>query len=121
MLLNSLYTIRQLQESENQLLAEVELHPEHAIFQGHFPGQPVMPGVCMLEMITEITGFHLKRSLRISEAPLIKFLLMIDPRKNPLISLEINYRSDAGTEHVHGKIFFEERVFMKFQMVLLVF
>lgn len=118
MLLHDLYTIQSTTESENQVQAEVLLHAGHAIFKGHFPGQPVLPGVCMMEMITEIMGEHLKKSFRISSAPLIKFLLMIDPRKNPRIHIEIKYQILPGNTTVNGKIFSGAQTFMKFQMNL---
>ena len=93
MLLNNLYTIQSLSESDKQIQATIKLMADHAIFNGHFPGQPVLPGVCMMEMIAEIIGVYLQQSFRISGGPLIKFLRMIDPRMNPLIDLEIKYQS----------------------------
>ena len=118
MLLNDLYTIQSLAEGGNQIRATVELMAEHAIFRGHFPGQPVLPGVCMMEMIAEITGQYLEKSFRISSAPVIKFLSMIDPRKNPSITLEIKYQTNAENVSTTGRIYFESQTFMKFQMNL---
>jgi 3-hydroxyacyl-[acyl-carrier-protein] dehydratase len=118
LLLNDLYTIQLLNGSDNQVQAEVLLHAEHAIFKGHFPGHPVLPGVCMMEMITEIMGEQFKKLFRISSAPLIKFLLMIDPRKNPRIHFEIKYQNLSGTTTSNGKIFSGTQIFMKFQMNL---
>ena len=119
MLLNDLYTIQSLSETGNQILASVLLRPDHPIFLGHFPGQPVLPGVCMMEMITEITGEQLKNTFRISGSPLVKFLHMIDPEKNPVINLEIKYQQDKEHTATNGKIYFGSAVFMKFQFVLL--
>ena len=118
MLLNNLYTIQSLTENEKTILASTLLRPEHPIFQGHFPGQPVLPGVCMLEMITEITNNQLKQKFRITAAPLIKFLNMIDPGKDPLIQFEIKYEPAGENLIVSGKIHSSLRVFMKFQMNL---
>jgi hypothetical protein len=72
----------------------------------------------MMQMITEITGEFLKQPFRITGAPVIKFLRMIDPGRNPLIHLEIKYDSIPPKTVVNGKIFFETVVFMKFQMEL---
>ena len=119
MLLNDLYTIQSLTNEDNQIHASVLLRPDHPIFLGHFPGQPVLPGVCMMEMITEIAGQQLKNTFRISGAPLVKFLHMIDPEKNPLINLEIKYQQDKENTETNGKIYFGSAVFMKFQFVLL--
>ena len=119
MLLNDLYTIQSLAESESLIQATILLQAEHAIFKGHFPGQPVLPGVCMMEMITEITGVYLQQAFRIASAPLIKFLHMIDPGKNPLINVEIKYQSLDKNLITYGKIYFREAVFMKFQLTLI--
>ena len=118
MLLNNLYTIQLLTENEKGIQASALLRADHAIFKGHFPGQPVLPGVCMLEMITEIAGRHLNQRFRITEAPLIKFLNMIDPGKDPLIHFEIRYEPSAGRIPVAGRIYSGLRVFMKFQMTV---
>ena len=104
--------------SGNQIQAVVELKPDHAIFKGHFPGQPVLPGVCMMQIIAEIFGLYSKQSFRITSAPMIKFLHMIDPGKNPLIHLEIKFESNDSKTIVSGKIFFETEIFMKFHVNL---
>lgn len=119
MLLNDLYTIQSLTETQNGIQATVQLRADHAIFKGHFPGQPVLPGVCMMEMIAEITGKYLEKEFRIYGGPLIKFLHMIDPLHHPLISLEIKYQVTYINTVVHGKIYFGSDIFMKFQLILI--
>jgi 3-hydroxyacyl-[acyl-carrier-protein] dehydratase len=118
LLLNDLYTIQSLTETDNQIQATVKLKTDHAIFKGHFPGQPVLPGVCMMEMISEITGEYLHRSFSISGGPMIKFLHMIDPQKNPQVSLEIKYRYETEGLTTNGKIYSGSEIFMKFQLNL---
>ena len=119
MLLNNLYTIQSLSVSDNQIQAAINLQTDHAIFNGHFPGQPVLPGVCMMEMVTEVMGVHLNKSYRISGGPLIKFLRMIDPRIHPLIHLEIKYQISSLSISTNGRIFSGSEVFMKFQLTLI--
>jgi hypothetical protein len=72
----------------------------------------------MLEMITEITGENKKERFRISGAPMIKFLRMIDPGVNPEINLEIKCESIPWGIAVDGRIFYADLVFMKFRMNL---
>jgi 3-hydroxyacyl-[acyl-carrier-protein] dehydratase len=116
---NDLYIIQSLTETENQIQCSILLKAEHAIFKGHFPSQPVLPGVCMMEMITEIMEIQLSQSFRISSAPMIKFLLMIDPRKNPLIQLEIKYQHNPEITKTNGRIFSGLQIFMKFNLNLI--
>jgi 3-hydroxyacyl-[acyl-carrier-protein] dehydratase len=118
LLLNNLYTIQSLSESDYLIQVTVNLMADHAIFKGHFPGQPVLPGVCMMEMVAEITGDYLQKSFRISGSPMIKFLRMIDPQKNPMIHLEIKYQPIVESIITNGRIFFGSEIFMKFQLNL---
>lgn len=54
MLLENFYKIIHIKEREDGKQAiEIELNPGHVLYQGHFPGQPVVPGVCTLQIIKE--------------------------------------------------------------------
>jgi 3-hydroxyacyl-[acyl-carrier-protein] dehydratase len=119
LLLNDLYTIESQVITDGQLLVAVKLNREHSIFKGHFPGHPVLPGVCMMEIISEILGEFFNRSFRISHVPIIKFLHMIDPNKNPAINLELKYQVDFLNVSTSGRIFSGSENFMKFQLTLL--
>ncbi len=118
MLLNNLYTIEHMSESEKIIQTHVLLQAGHPIFKGHFPEHPVLPGVCMLEMITEIAGSLLQQHFRISSAPMIKYLHMIDPNVDPEIQVEIKYEQELKNIMAQGKIYSGARVFMKFHLVL---
>ena len=50
MLLENFYKIIHIKEREDgKQEIEIELNPGHVLYQGHFPGQPVVPGVCTLQ------------------------------------------------------------------------
>jgi 3-hydroxyacyl-[acyl-carrier-protein] dehydratase len=119
LLLHELYTIRSLTATEDFIQTSVALQPNHPIFHGHFPGQPVLPGVCMMEMIVEITGEHFKKKFRIKGGPLVKFLRMIDPEKTPIVNLEIKCHSVESALAVQGRIYVDMDIFMKFQLDLI--
>ncbi|HZK63010.1 MAG TPA: 3-hydroxyacyl-ACP dehydratase [Puia sp.] len=119
MLKNDLYTMEPYTEINSVLQVPVKINSGHAIFKGHFPGQPIFPGVCMLEMIQEIMEVHLDQKLRISRGPLIKFLSMIIPEKNPLLLVDIQYEKKDGKISASGKIHFESTIFMKYNLELI--
>ena len=54
MLLNDFFTISDKVTSETEIWAELFINANHKIFEGHFPIQPVVPGVCMMQMVKEI-------------------------------------------------------------------
>ncbi|MCJ8210563.1 hypothetical protein MUY27_12665 [Mucilaginibacter sp. RS28] len=91
MLKDSLYTVNALKHADQQIEAMLVLHPGHAIFKGHYPTQPVLPGACMLQMIKEVLEQALDRQLQLIKAGQIKFLNMIDPEKNAEVGMLIKY------------------------------
>ena len=51
MLLNDFFTINDKVSSATEIWAELFINADHKIFEGHFPNQPVVPGVCMMHML----------------------------------------------------------------------
>jgi len=69
--------------------AMVELDSTHGIFQGHFPGNPILPGVCQVEMVKEIAEEITGRKLLLSQANQVKYLSLINPLLSPVVELNI--------------------------------
>lgn len=61
----------------------VQFNADHAIYQAHFPGQPITPGVCLVQMATEILERHLGLRLRLSRLGSIRFRSPITPQVCP--------------------------------------
>jgi len=46
--------------------------PEHSpVFEGHFPGHPILPGVLMIETMAQTGGWLIMATLRFSRIPLL--------------------------------------------------
>jgi 3-hydroxyacyl-[acyl-carrier-protein] dehydratase len=96
MLIKSLYEVTSLEKSETGFRAEIRLNKDHDVFKGHFPGNPVMPGVCMIQIIHELTEESLSKSLFLTRSSNIKFMAIINPEKDPNILLEIDWTQEEG-------------------------
>jgi 3-hydroxyacyl-[acyl-carrier-protein] dehydratase len=46
-------------EPGHRILAELDLRPEEPFFAGHFPGNPLMPGVLITEALAQTSGLLL--------------------------------------------------------------
>ena len=76
---NSLYKVLHKETDATATTYSVELDSEHFIFKAHFPGQPIMPGVCIVQMVKELLEDCLGKSFRISRIKNVKFLSAISP------------------------------------------
>ena len=86
-MLNDFYTIDGLRQTEQTVECTVRFQPDHAIFGGHFPGQPVVPGVCTMAIIKALLEQALGRSLQLAEAGAVKFLQLLLPQHRPQAQL----------------------------------
>ena len=55
-MLDDLFSIVSCHSGEDGVEYAVRLNPEHFIFRAHFPGMPITPGVCILQMCIELLG-----------------------------------------------------------------
>src|SRR3954471_5203840 len=91
MLSGDFYYTTALDEHDGRINAVLEINAEHTIFDGHFPGQPVVPGVCMVQIVKEILESVLAKETRLISADHLKFLTVIDPTENNIIHAELAY------------------------------
>ena len=92
---DSLYSIQKKQQQESAVCYDLALHADHFIYQAHFPGEPITPGVCVIQMAKELLEDHLQRPLAVSTVKNVKFLNVISPAlpcKNPQLQYLIDYR-----------------------------
>jgi 3-hydroxyacyl-[acyl-carrier-protein] dehydratase len=94
MLQNSFYTLESPPETTaTRVQARIRLNPAHAIFAGHFPGQPVVPGVCMLQIIKELLESAIGQRVQLTKASSVKFLAVLTPQAHEVVSVQLNFES----------------------------
>jgi len=116
MLKDDFFYIQSVNDEQGVISAMLEINPSHKIFQGHFPGQPVVPGVCMMEMVKEITEMVTGKEMFLQKADNIKFLSVIDPHINPNVNARIKYVSSENKMITfEATLFKEEIIYLKFK------
>ena len=91
--------------------ATLRLLPESPVYQGHFPGYPITPGVCLVQMALEVIGEMAgqaghdgrqsgpdERKGRLVAAKNIKFVAPVFPEAGT--QLRFNVSADAGNRSV---------------------
>ncbi|WP_103069776.1 hotdog family protein [Aquimarina sediminis] len=101
MLIKDFYTVVKVTLVEKELLhAHISLNKRHKIFEGHFPGNPVTPGVCMIQIIKEIVEKHLEKKLFLERISNVKFTALINPHVNPELLMEVSIAEIDGVVKV---------------------
>ena len=94
----------------------IKFNPNHKIFEGHFPGQPVVPGVCLIEIITDCVSGLANYPCKLIDSEYIKFLKPIIPNENDtyMINIILNKLSPEKIR-VESSIFIYNEKFLKFR------
>lgn len=94
------------------------VNEKHEIFKGHFPGNPIMPGVCMIQIIKELTEKITKQTLMIQTLANVKFMALINPETNPELRLELDITlTEDNLVKVKNTTYFNETVALKLSNV----
>ncbi|MBG44298.1 MAG: 3-hydroxyacyl-ACP dehydratase [Aequorivita sp.] len=113
MLIEGLYKVTATENTSEGILAAVHLNKNHEIFKGHFPGNPVMPGVCMIQIIKELTEEAIGKDLFLTVSSNIKFMAIINPEKNPDLKLTIDINEENGEVKVKNTTLYDDTVALK--------
>lgn len=79
MLLNTYFTIERKKHEGEQHEYSIQLLANHEVYKGHFPGNPVSPGVCQIQTIRECCEDALGKELRILSISQCRFLQLLTP------------------------------------------
>lgn len=80
---DQLYQITGKESSEHGISYGIALQASHEIYQAHFPGEPVTPGVCIIQMVKELAEEHLGVQMEIKAVKNVKFLSVLSPVEHP--------------------------------------
>ncbi|MFO7842313.1 MAG: hydroxymyristoyl-ACP dehydratase [Bacteroidales bacterium] len=118
MLLKDFYTIKEIDPSDKEnIKVIIELNKDHEIYKGHFPGNPVVPGVCLTQLIKEVVENIEARDVRLVYADNIKFMAVVNPEINNIleIDLKIKHDDEQNIIRVNSVTHFKDKVFYKFK------
>lgn len=114
MLINDLYKIIQIDHQE-KIEAQIQINSSHDVFKGHFPSIPVLPGVCMIQLIKELIENQYHRKTILQEAGNIKFLSIVNPEQNDEIKVTIEIKeADTNTITFASSISQDQTIVFKF-------
>jgi len=113
---NEFFKILNIEKAEGKYSVGVEFNSGHEIFKGHFPGNPVVPGVCMVQIIKLILKNIYGKDFTMRQASQLKFLAIINPIETKKVQVEILVaKEDESGLNLSGSFQNGDLVFLKFK------
>ncbi|NOY49648.1 MAG: 3-hydroxyacyl-ACP dehydratase [Chlorobi bacterium] len=103
MLIENFYKTLDSSRSERGYVFNIKLKPGHEVYKGHFPDQPVVPGVIQLQIIKELLEGQKQLSLFMDSIVQVKYLRPILPDEDTLLKLEVGIKTQTP-ENIKSRI-----------------
>lgn len=64
-------------------------------FQGHFPGNPILPGACLIEAAIQLLSHGVSKNLVLAEVERVKFFSPVNPGDEVRLDFNIEHLPDG--------------------------
>jgi 3-hydroxyacyl-[acyl-carrier-protein] dehydratase len=117
-ILTDFYRLESSEKTENgSFIAQISLNKDHDIFKGHFPGNPVTPGVCMMQIVKELSEEFTGKKLFLKSASNVKFMAIINPFETPDLKLQLDIAESEEDVKVKNTTSFGETIALKMSVI----
>ena len=93
-LADNLYTL--IHADEEALSYQIRLRRDCIIYQAHFPGEPITPGVCIAQIAKELMERHEGKPFEIEKVKNVRFYSVLSPVESE--EAEFNFSHLEETE-----------------------
>jgi len=90
MLIKDYYTIENVLKQDDGIVRfDISLNADCPVYEGHFPGEPVSPGVCNIQMVKECAEQVAGKSLFLINLQQCRFTTLVTPLAHPQVEVKI--------------------------------
>ncbi len=120
MLTNYFTLLDQQPQQDSSILFTVKLNPDCEVYEGHFPGNPVCPGVCNLQMLKECIEHYTGKTLIISDIKQCRYTAVISPLTQSVLNFKAMIAEAENGYAVQGTVYDERNIYIdiKFQLTI---
>jgi len=88
---DDLFSILTEDQTDQQADFTIRLNAGHPIYTGHFPEDPITPGVCIVQIAVDLFSHITKQTCHLVKAKNVKFLQIIRPAEHPEVRYHLSW------------------------------
>lgn len=116
---DDLFTIITENIAEQHAVFDIRLNAQHPIYTGHFPNDPITPGVCIVQMVTDLFAHIQQRECSMVAAKNVKFLNLIKPAEHEVVRFTLDWDGVGENQYkVKALVSAEDVVFSKINITI---
>ena len=119
MLIENYYKINGIVKEEEVTIFQIVLNPDCEVYQGHFPGEPVSPGVCNIQMIKECAEQAVDKSLFLNNLQQCRLTTLVTPLAHPEVEVTIRMEEKGETYKLKATLGQGEEVYLELKAELI--
>lgn len=112
MLIESYYKINGIVKEEGKTIFHIALNPDCGVYEGHFPGEPVSPGVCNIQMIKECAEQVVGKSLFLSNLQQCRLTTLVTPLVHSQVEVTICMEEKGGAYKLKATLGKGEEIYL---------
>lgn len=117
MLIENFSELLQEEKTTETVVTKLKINSEHPLFEGHFPDNPITPGVLLMQLFKEQAERFTGQKLQLASASRVKFLSVIEPRVNAEVRLESQLTAKEETVELTGKALQGETLSLRLKLI----
>ena len=118
MLIENYYKINDIVREEGKTLFQISLSPDCKVYEGHFPGEPVSPGVCNIQMIKECAEQVVGKSLLLNNLQQCRLTTLVTPLVHPQVEVIISMEEKGDIYKLKATIGKGEEIYLELKAEL---
>jgi len=114
---DTFYFVNSINRESGRAIFNITIDKNHHIFDGHFPDNPITPGVVQMEIIKELLSKIMNKEMRMISMSNCKFLAIINPIETPTLDVVLIYSEVEGNVKISGHMKSDEVTCMKISAI----
>ena len=114
-IINEYFKIDSRTMDGDETLFNITLLPEYCAYEGHFPGNPVSPGVCNIQMIKECAEQLAEKRFLLGYISRCKLSAVVTPQTTPKLCIRMSLSEADGLYDIKAVVSDADTTYIDFK------